>query len=165
MNHTLDTSTLKSLFGTLVALSLALCALTPSLVAAQDAPPAPQKTTQGPLQVEIKIIQIRTDEVSFDPALEPLKDKLHEAFTGYTSFKSLSSEKATIAKDQSHMFSLPDNTPLTISHQDEMGDVIRLGVSVGDKVKTGIKVSRDHTFFQAGLPYKEGILVIAITAR
>jgi hypothetical protein len=112
------------------------------------------------------VIRVATSGGAFvDPALADLKPKLLKAFDGYENFKSLSKQGARIARGSSHKFTLPDGTILQITAKETSGETLRLGIGVGNKFKTNVRVSPGNTFFQAGLPYKGGILVIAITAR
>lgn len=118
------------------------------------------------VNVDVRVIRVATSGgAHVDPALGDLKQKLLKAFDGYENFKSLSRNQATIAKGRSHKFTLPDGTALTVTAKDTSGETLRLGLGVGDKFRTNVRVSPGNTFFQAGLPYKGGILVIAITAR
>ena len=120
---------------------------------------------QEAVNVEVRVIQIRTQGNSLDPALEDLHKKLSKAFENYGTFRSLSRSSATIAPNQAHPFALPDGTRFVVSYQGVDKNLIRLAIRVGDKFKTNVRVSRGNTFFQAGLPHDGGILVIAVTAR
>ncbi len=120
---------------------------------------------EKPIEVTVHSIQIHKDGKIFDKQLEPLRDKLISGFPGYQNFKHISEEVAPIKQGGQHTFALPDKTPLTIGYSDVTKELINLNVKVDNKVATTLRVSRGNTFFQAGLPYQDGILVIAITVR
>ncbi len=118
------------------------------------------------VNVDVRVIRVATSGgAHVDTALEDLKPKLLKAFDGYENFQSLSQQDARIPSGQSHDFTLPDGTILRVTAKDTTGETLRIGIGVGNKFKTNVRVSPGNTFFQAGLPYKGGILVIAITAR
>lgn len=125
-----------------------------------------QARADDTVTVDVRVIRVATSGgAHVDPALADLKSKLLKAFDGYENFKSLSQDSATLAQGQSHSFTLPDGTELLVTAKETAGETLRLGLGVGNKFKTNVRVSPGNTFFQAGLPYKGGILVIAITAR
>ncbi len=121
---------------------------------------------QDTVDVEVRVIQVSMKGGShMDEALEDLEPRLLKAFEGYQSFRSIARHKATIAAGKTHSFPLPEGTTLQITPTDITAKDLRLGVKVGEMFRTKVRVSPGNTFFQAGLPYKGDILVIAITAR
>jgi hypothetical protein len=121
---------------------------------------------QDTVDVDVRVIQVRmTGGAHMDAALEDLAPRLLKAFEGYRSFRSVTRHRATIATGKTHSFPLPEGTTLSITPSDITAEDLRLSIEVGKKFRTKVRVSPGNTFFQAGLPYKGDILVIAITAR
>ncbi len=152
-----NTSTLHRLAAPWMALLVACFALgmlSPATAAAQDK-----------VEIGVRAILASPEAGAADPELADLQATLVKAFEGYGTFKELSDEKAALALQKTQKFALPDGTAFEVAFKGTTGDLLKLGLSVGDKFKSDVRVSRGSTFFQAGLPYNKGILIIAITAR
>ena len=118
------------------------------------------------VNVDVRVIRVSTEGAAHvDSKLDDIKPKLLKAFDGYKKFLPMSRTKAGIKRGTTHSFSLPDGTQLRITPEKRSGNELRLGIELGKKFRTKVRVSPGNTFFQAGLPYKGDILVIAITAR
>lgn len=122
---------------------------------------------QETIQVEVRAIQLRADGADFDPALDDLKDALQKGFQGYGHFKALDKAQAPLTLGGNHTFKLPGGETLEVSFRDAPQGLVRLGLKVGEKFSTSVRVSHGKTFFQAGLPYGDdgSILVLAITVK
>jgi hypothetical protein len=135
--------------------AVALATLAPSTASAQEAP----------IQVQVRAIHVSNQGQGVDPALTDLKGSLTKGFEGYTRFRALSTVDATIAPGAAHQFTVPGDKTLEIRYRDAPNGLIRLGLNIPDGFKTNVRVSRGNTFFQAGLPYQDGVLVLAIKVK
>lgn len=122
-------------------------------------PPASAQT----VDVEVRAISASKDGDSFDSKLADLKAKLQKVFANYSSFEQLSKTSIQLDKGQTNSVRLPEGSTLEITFHGLAEDLIKLGVDVGDKLSTTLRASPGSTFFQAGLEYGDGILILAIT--
>ena len=118
-----------------------------------------------PITVEVRTIAASTDGEGFDARLNPLKGQLTKAFRGYTSFKLEGKRVLRLKDGKSKSMPLPTGGELTLTHHGMAGDLIKLGLGLANKMSTMLRVSRGSTFFQAGLDYGSGILIVAITVN
>lgn len=123
-------------------------------------PAAAQEVT-----IRVRSIAASTQGQHFDSKLDDLKTKLQKAFRGYTHFELVDDTKFTLQANKSKTVAVPGGTEMTLEFKGVTGDFLRLGLSIGDKLHTTLKASRGSTFFQAGLSYKSGMLILAITAE
>lgn len=135
--------------------ALALATLAPSPAAAQETA----------IHVQVRAIYVSNQGQGVDPELTDLKGSLVKGFEGYSRFQALSTVDATIAPGAAHQFAVPGDKSLEIRYRDAPSGLIRLGLNIPDGFKTNVRVSRGNTFFQAGLPYKDGVLVLAIKVK
>ncbi len=117
------------------------------------------------ITVQIRSIHASNDGKSFDPKLKDLKGKLSKAFGGYTNFSQVSVSKFSVAKKEKKSASLPNGSSMTVTFHGYAGKFIKLGLGIAGKLNTTLRASPGSTFFQAGLNYKGGILILAITVR
>lgn len=115
--------------------------------------------------IRVRSIAATTQGSSFDKKLGDVKNELQTAFRGYTSFKLLDDTKFTLGKSKSRTMALPGGTKLTLTFHGVAADFLRLGLAIGDQLRTTLRASPGSTFFQAGLDYKNGMLILAITAK
>lgn len=127
---------------------------------------SPQEAqAQDRIEAEVRSIYAVAGGTTVDASLGDLGKTLEKAFKGYGNFKEVGQEKAEITSEQTYRFKLPDGTPLDITFKGKSKELIRLGLTVGEKFKSDVRASPGNTFFQAGLPYEDGILIIAITVK
>ncbi|MFB6350909.1 MAG: hypothetical protein ABEN55_15805 [Bradymonadaceae bacterium] len=122
-------------------------------------PPASAQT----IDVEVRAISASKQGDSFDKKLSDLKSKLEKVFANYSHFEQLSQTSIQLDKGQTDSVNLPEGSTLEITFHGLAKDLIKLGVDVGDKMSTTLRASPGSTFFQAGLEYDDGILILAIT--
>ncbi len=115
--------------------------------------------------IRIRSIAAGTHGHVFDKELDDLKSKLQKAFRGYTSFKLINDTQFTLQAHTSHTVAVPGGTKVTMTFDGMAGQFLRLGLAIGDKLHTTLRASPGSTFFQAGLDYKDGMLILAITAK
>ncbi|MGM0558530.1 MAG: hypothetical protein ACQEVA_19245 [Myxococcota bacterium] len=117
------------------------------------------------VDVTVRSISASKDGNNFDPKLNDLKNKLTRAFSGYTSFKLVQTDDFTLDKSQAETVTVPGGTEVTLTFHGLAGDFYKMGLSIADKLTTTLRASPKSTFFQAGLSYKSGILILAITVE
>lgn len=117
------------------------------------------------VDVTVRSISASKNGNYFDPKLENLKTKLTRAFSGYTNFKLVQKDDFKLEKSNSETVTVPGGTDVTITFHGLAGDFYKMGLSIADKLTTTLRASPRSTFFQAGLRYKSGILILAITVK
>lgn len=136
-----------------------LCAAATLVVVLGASPPVSAQT----VDVEVRAISASKDGESFDEKLSDLKAKLQKVFANYTEFEQISKTSVQLDKGQTNSVKLPEGSTLEITFHGLADDLIKIGVDVGDKLSTTLRASPGSTFFQAGLEYDDGILILAIT--
>lgn len=117
------------------------------------------------ITVQVRSIAAAKSGSSFDPALKDLKRKLKTAFGGYSNFKQVANDSFTVEAGQKQATTLPNGSKLTVKFHGYAGKFIKLGLGIAGKLNTTLRASPGSTFFQAGLAYKGGILILAITVK
>ncbi len=127
--------------------------------------PASSAVAEESITVEVRAIAAGIHDDSFDPALEDLRGRLERGFRDYTSFEQITRRSREISLDSFADFTLPTEDTLTISFRGLDDHLVKLGVTLGDRLDTSLRVSPGSTFFQAGLRYDRRMLVLAITVE
>lgn len=115
--------------------------------------------------VEVRAISATQSGKSFDSQLNDIKRKLKKVFGGYTSFKQVDRDTVKVPKKGNKSISLPNGSKLKVTYHGRQGKFVRLGLGIPKKIKTTIRATPGSTLFQAGLDYKGGILILAITVK
>lgn len=126
---------------------------------------APAQASAESITVQIRSIAATNQGESFDPKLNDLKGKLKKAFGGYSNFKQVGNLNFKVKKGAQKSNKLADGSNITVSFHGYAGKFIKLGLSIAGKLNTTLRASPGSTFFQAGLNYQGGILVLAITVK
>lgn len=126
---------------------------------------SPAEAHADPITVEVRSIAASTEGDAFDNRLNHLSKKLKKAFRGYTSFKQVGKRVVKLKEDKSKSMPLPNGSELTLTFHGMAGQLIKLGLSITGKMSTTLRASPGSTFFQAGLDYDKGILILAITVQ
>lgn len=113
--------------------------------------------------VEVRSIAASKTDKGFDDDLADLKGKLEKVFGSYSTFEQLSRQNVQLDKDQKKSITLPEGSTLKVTFHGFADDLIKLGINVAGKLSTTLRASPGSTFFQAGLQYGDGILILAIT--
>lgn len=148
---------MRSLLSLTLIIVLALFIAAPSTAVADDA-----------IIVKLRLIYGNNDGARIDTALKDIEKTLKNSFPTYTSFEHLKTERWTLKLDATRATTLPDRgaTTLELTHLGWAKDrKVRLGIELKDKLKTEVLAAPRATFFQAGLFYKDGILILAISAN
>ena len=114
------------------------------------------------ITVEVRSIAASREGDSVDPKLKDIQGTLNVTFAGYSNFEQLGVQRVGLAPRKSKKVKLPNGSMLTLTFQGLAGDLIKLGLGIADKMNTTLRVSPGSTFFQAGMRYKGGILILAI---
>lgn len=117
------------------------------------------------VDVTVRSISAKKDGSYFDPKLKDLEAKLTRAFSGYSYFKLVQKDTFKLEKSESETVTVPGGTDVTLTFHGLAGDFYKMGLSIADKLSTTLRASSGSTFFQAGLRYKSGILILAITVE
>lgn len=122
------------------------------------------------LDIEVQTIYAKDQGEHVDPKLEPLEAQLRSTFELYSHFEHLNTHRFSLALDEFHEITLPDteSTVLSLTHKGRsQADkaLLRLGLALKGKLSTEVEASPGATFFQAGLLYRDGILILAIRAE
>ncbi len=115
--------------------------------------------------VQVRSIAASTQGTSFDPKLDDLKNNLDKGFAKYTNFKQVGSTSFRLADNASNTTQLVSGDDLTMTFHGRAGDFVKLGLAIGSQLNTSLRAKPGSTFFQAGLNYQDGILILAITLR
>ena len=127
--------------------------------------PTPAAAETHTISVEVRSIAADRQTETIDAALSDLEPKLRDVFADYTSFELLERRSITISKDEEQSLTLPQGSELRIGFRGWNEELIELDLELGDKLSTTLRASPGSTFFQAGLSYDEGILILAITVE
>lgn len=117
------------------------------------------------ITVEVRSIAADTDDEAFDPRLNHLKGKLQKAFRGYKSFKQVGKRVLRLPDSKGKAMPLPNGSELTLTFHGMAGNLVKLGLAIAGKMSTTLRASPGSTFFQAGMDYEGGILILAITVK
>ena len=115
------------------------------------------------ISVEVRSIAASKTDEGFDKELSDLKGKLEKVFGSYSTFEQLSQKSVQLDKGKNKSLTLPEGSTLKVTFHGFADDLIKLGIDVGGKLSTTLRASPGSTFFQAGLQYGDGILILAIT--
>ncbi len=81
----------------------------------------------------------------------------------YSSFRQLDSRLLKADLDETVEMPLPDESTLGLRFRDIHGEFVKLTMSIKD-LTTTIRIRNGGLFFQAGHRYKNGMLILAISA-
>lgn len=115
------------------------------------------------VSVEVHAIAASNDGEGVDDELEDMADKLQKVFGNYSTFEQVETTTIEVDKGEQKSVQLPQGSTLQVTFHGFADDLIKLGINVGDKLSTTLRASSGSTFFQAGLEYGDGILILAIT--
>lgn len=101
-----------------------------------------------------------------DPQIGPeVKRYLKKSFGArYSSFRQLDNRVLRVEMNQTGEVALPDQTVLKLRFRDIQGEFVKLTMEI-KALKTTIRIRDGGLFFQAGHRYKNGMLILAISAE
>ncbi len=139
-----------------------------SLLAGAVAPtPAhAQGATAGPVMAHVAVKTIHAkDAKEQSTAPASLTKRLAVAFPKYTAFHLLGSSQWDLAKGKAGTHALPNDKSLNVTYLGPQEKFLKLRVAIPPKLKTEVRVKNGGTFYQAGMGYKGGILILSINAK
>ena len=139
--------------------------VTISMVAAMVLLTAMPVAAEEKVTVEVRSITASVEGEEFDEELDDIKSRLHRGFEDYSSFRQLDRQTRQIERDDKTEFKLPSDDLLTLGYDGRTDDFVRLGLVLEDRLSTTLRASPGSTFFQAGLRYDDGLLIVAITVE
>lgn len=125
---------------------------------------SPEARAQS-VNVEVRSIAASKSGQKFDAQLDHLRNQLDRGFAGYTQFQQVGQSSFKLEPKGTNAVSLPNGSTMKLSHLGPSGQFLQLGLNIEERLKTTLRLSPGSTFFQAGMPYKDGILIITITVR
>lgn len=129
------------------------------------AAPPPVSAAEDGISVEIRSIAASKSDEGVDEDLSDLKSKLEKVFGDYSTFEQLTKVSFDLDRGQSKSITLPEGSKISVTFHGPAGDLLKLGLEISGKLSTSLRASPGSTFFQAGLEYKSGILILAITVE
>ncbi len=134
-----------------LALMMGLLCLTGGVSAAAAAGP----------QLKVSVVHATKQAGAKDPALKKVQGQLEKAFAGYKSFKELAKHQFTLKKGAPAKLKLPNQKSATFDYQGRAGKAHKVAMTIG-RNSLDLKIPERRLFFQAGLKYRDGILVLAL---
>lgn len=140
---------------------LALClALIPCWASAQSQP-------NETLAFDIHIIYAQQSQTATKSAgLEAFAQDFQSGFSGYNDFTLLQKSSIFTQATLPATLTIPSIPPtkLMIAYLAKSApNTYGIEISLNDQLNAKLKLTQGATFFQAGIPYQNGILIIAIT--
>ena len=106
----------------------------------------------------------KTKETKKDPALKKIRRSLKKAFgkIGYTSFRQVQKQTLELAVGQSGVIKLPAAQKALVKYTGKKAKRHMVKLSIPkSKVNVALRAPARKIFYQAGIPYKDGILILA----
>jgi len=122
----------------------------------------------GKVDLRVMVVYATEQHHNVDPRLEKLTRYLsHLRFTGY---ELLDSYNVPLAPHASQTFEITDNRKVTVELLSKDDTRVRMRVQItagkgGKLLDTTMSVNRNGTVIVAGPRYKDGVLVLPLTAR
>ncbi len=126
---------------------------------------APTAMAEESISVEVRTIVATPEGDEIDDELRDMENRLRQGITNYSSFRQINRQRLTVERDEPGEFELPTDDELIIRYTGREGDFVKLGLALGSRLDTTLRASPGSTFFQAGLRYDDGLLVLAITVE
>jgi hypothetical protein len=140
------------------AVALALLLAAPH-ARAQAPPPA------SPARVRVEVTTIHAAKgPGPGSAPEKLAERLSRAFPGYAAFHLLGTAGLDLAAGGSGKAGLPDGSEVEVAFLGAADKMLRLRVAIPPRLATEVRVADGGTFYQAGMEYRGGVLILAIRA-
>jgi len=162
---------MKSTLLVALACALALC----NVALAQQTPATTQTgqaaAANSPIRLKVSVIHAFKSEGLADPKLDKIRDELTEAFANYKGFKSLQTEELAIydpaqpaGAQAAQSIRLPNGETAEFRHSGVSAKgqhSIRFSLAQA-KVVVDLKAPLRKVFYQAGMKYAGGILILAM---
>jgi hypothetical protein len=118
--------------------------------------------------VDIGVVVASHEGTAIDPALSALKPKLQSMFP-YSSYRMVDRMRKTLAVGETGEFPLPGGRSIQVTPAPPPGVKIRLDVQVMERTRnlltTTLGMSRGGMVIVGGPPYRNGVLILLISAE
>ena len=114
------------------------------------------------VNVKVAVIHAMKSKSSKDQALKKIESSLRKAFGGFSSFKQLDKHEFKLKKKGTQKIALPNGLSAAVRYDGQKGKhhSIRLTIPKS-KVDVDLRAPVKRMFYQAGMKYKGGILILA----
>jgi len=133
----------------------------------QQAQGADKPAATGKVNVQIMVVAATSSATGVDPRLGNLTRYLSNL--KYSGYELLDSQQATLSENGDQSFQIEGGRKVTVTllSRDDAKARMRVQITQGSGrlLDTTLSVSRNGTFIVAGPKYKDGILVLPLTAR
>lgn len=126
---------------------------------------APSVTDAQEVKFRVRVLLASKQGNRIDPQIDASVRKYLERSFGarYSSFRQLDNRVLKVKLDTTGEVALPDQTSLRLKFRDVQGEFVKLTMEIKD-LRTTIRIRDGGLFFQAGHRYKNGMLILAISA-
>ena len=118
-----------------------------------------------PVTLKIAVVHAtKTAGAKSDPELKKIQRSLKKAFgkIGYTNFKQVSKQTLKLAVGKSGTIKLPASHKAIVQYKGKKAKRHMVKLSIPkSKLNVALRAPARKVFYQAGIPYKDGILVMA----
>ncbi|RMG57265.1 MAG: hypothetical protein D6713_10025 [Deltaproteobacteria bacterium] len=119
------------------------------------------------VSLDIQVVYASSGKKYVDPTLKSLSDKLKSLFN-YSSFEIIERKDGAAGKGETRSFDLPGGREMFVTPVDIGKEKVRLKVRIRGKgedlVKTTLSMERSAIVMVGGPEYREGVLIILISA-
>ncbi|MCA9527837.1 MAG: hypothetical protein KC549_16235 [Myxococcales bacterium] len=118
------------------------------------------------VDLKVSIIFASKKPGPVDPALARIRGTLEKSFGGFQSFKELAKHKIELPLKKTRQIKLPNDQTAGFTYEGQAKDQEKIRIAIPkSKVDVGLRVQRRKVFYQAGLRYNDGILILALYLR
>ena len=132
----------------------------PALAVAQ----AGQAPREPAVRLDVQAIHARPGTAT-GSAPKALADRLRKAFPGYGTFDLLATHLLELSPGKAGTARLPNDRELTLTYLGPADRFLKLRVDIPPRLRTEVRVNDGGTFYQAGMDYRGGVLILAIRAK
>jgi hypothetical protein len=113
--------------------------------------------------LKVAVIHATKTGDSVDPALAKIQGDLQRTFGGYKSFKQLSKSELDLAQGAPQSVKLPNGEDAKLTYKGERANRHDLRLDIpASKVGVDLSAPLRKMFYQAGMKYDGGILILAL---
>lgn len=152
----------------LVSLGLLFALTGPALAQSREAPPRPAQGARVAqrVDVQLRVVHATDSESGVDPRLASLASSFR--YFKYKGYRLLSTQNAAIAVGGETTWSVEGGRRITVAvlSFDESRARMRVEMTNGEGkvLDTTVNINRNGTFIISGPRYKDGILMLPVTA-
>lgn len=154
------------MFRTLIAagaFTLALALVVAPTMAAAETPAEDQ------VQLTISVIHATKGKAGIDPSLKPITRDLRRAFAAYSTFKRVDRQELQLKKGAAQTLELPNGQASSFEYRGadpkkaDGTPLHRVKLSIPkSELNVSLRAPAGKVFYQAGLGWKDGIIILAM---